>query len=105
MIILLEDLVPGKVKRKIDWNGINWSKRTSLLARELNLPTTVISRARRRFAANTIEPDSHVDWSKLPQQIDWSKVDWTKSNNELARELNVYDSVVAYKRKRYLPRV
>jgi hypothetical protein len=91
-----------------DWGKVDWASKTSTLAKELNVAHSSVSRARRLHAPHSVDPATratHVDHDRPAPVIDWDQVDWAKSTHQLALELNVYDSVVAYQRRRHESRM
>lgn len=75
---------------KIDWASVDWTKRSSDIARLLNVTIDAVSRRRRQLASDTL---SH-------RFRDWRNIDWSKTNKQLAIELGKSYNTVA--KHRYL---
>ena len=73
---------------KIAWANVDWTMRSSDIARLLNVTIDTVSRRRRQFAIDTL----------LHQFRDWHNVDWSKTNKQLAIELGKsYDTVAKHR--------
>lgn len=75
---------------KIDWESVDWTMRSSDIARLLNVTIDTVSRRRSQLASDTL----------LHQFRDWHNVDWSKTNKQLAIELGKSYNTVA--KHRYL---
>lgn len=75
---------------KIDWASVDWTMRSSDIARLLNVTIDTVSRRRSQLASDTL----------LHQFRDWHNVDWSKTNKQLAIELGKSYNTVA--KHRYL---
>jgi hypothetical protein len=73
---------------KIDWASVDWTKRSSDIARLLNVTIDAVSRRRRQLASDTL---SH-------RFRDWQNIDWSKTNKQLAAELGKAYNTIAKKR-------
>lgn len=73
---------------KIDWSSIDWTMRSSDIARLLNVTIDAVSRRRRQLASDTL---SH-------RFRDWQNIDWSKTNKKLAAELGKAYNTIAKKR-------
>ncbi|WP_281704137.1 hypothetical protein [Aggregatibacter kilianii] len=73
---------------KIDWASVDWSMRTCDIAKSLNVSNDAVSRARSKYAGNTLSPRFR----------EWQNIDWTKNNRQLACELGKSYDTVAKKR-------
>lgn len=75
---------------KIDWSSVDWTMRSSDIARLLNVTIDTVSRRRRQLASDTL----------LRQFRDWHNVDWSKTNKQLAIELGKsYNTVAKHRYK------
>lgn len=73
---------------KIDWSSVDWTMRSSDIARLLNVTIDTVSRRRKQLAGDTL---SH-------RFMDWHNVDWSKTNKQLAIELGKsYDTVAKHR--------
>ena len=73
---------------KIDWASVDWSMRTCDIAKSLNVSNNTVSRARSKYANNTLSPRFR----------EWQNVDWSKTNKQLAIELGKsYDTVAKHR--------
>lgn len=78
------------VMSKIDWSSVDWTMRSSDIARLLNVTIDTVSRRRRQLASDTL----------LRQFRDWHNVDWSKTNKQLAIELGKsYNTVAKHRYK------
>lgn len=73
---------------KIDWASVDWTMRSSDIARLLNVTIDTVSRRRGQLARDTLSP----------QFRGWQNVDWSKTNKQLAIELGKsYDTVAKHR--------
>lgn len=73
---------------KIDWSSVDWTMRSSDIAKLLNVTIDAVSRRRRQLANDTL---SH-------RFRDWQNIDWSKTNKQLATELGKAYNTIAKKR-------
>jgi len=65
---------------KIDWSKVDWRKPTTDISKELQVSDSLVSTQRRRLAPETLKV--------VKQQVhNWAQVDWSKSNQEIVRDL------------------
>lgn len=83
-----------------DWSLIDWLKSTSVLAEELNMRASSISRLRAQHAPKTKDRSNKT---KIKYFIDWKSVDWSKRNLDISIELNIPTNVIAQKRNLFAP--
>jgi hypothetical protein len=78
---------------KHDWAGIDWSRHTGEIARQMRVHESIVSAARRRYAPHTVRVWRH----------DWESVDWRKSNPAIAMRLGCDESLVSKYRSKLAP--
>lgn len=90
----------GKTAKRTfhDWGNVDWSKSTSVVARELGADPSHVSKARLIHA-----PETANSSIVAPKGINWSTVDWSQSNADIARATGVQHSSVVIQRHRYAP--
>ena len=81
--------------KEINWNKVNWNKKTVELATELGVSTATVSYHRRNM--------HHRRHQRGTWMINWREVDWKKPNFEIGNEMLATPSAVANARLRYAP--
>ena len=81
--------------KDINWNNVDWTKKTVELATELGVSTATVSYHRRNM--------HHRRHQRGTWMINWRGVDWTKPNFEIGNEMLATPSAVANARLRYAP--
>lgn len=81
--------------KDINWNNVDWTKKTVELAAELGVSTATVSYHRRNM--------HHRRHQRGTWMINWRGVDWTKPNFEIGNEVLATPSAVANARLRYAP--
>ena len=91
----------GKTAKRTfhDWSKVDWSKPTSVIAHELGVNQSHVSKARMMHAPKTMGQNSKT----APKGVDWSSIDWSKRTAAIAHELGVSTSTVTIQRHRYAP--
>lgn len=101
--------------KDIDWHRIKWAdKRTGKIAAELGVNQAVVSLKRREYAPHTLqkhvagETKSHFKKKPMGVQarkfkVDPKSLDWSKSTDQLSKELNLSKSTISKYRKSYAP--
>lgn len=79
----------------INWNNVDWSKRTTEIAKELGVSPGNVSYHRNGMDNRRAKRNSY--------RIDWSNVDWTKPNFVIAKEKNASPSAVISARTTHAP--
>ncbi len=90
---------------KTDWATVDWNRGTRLIAEQLGLPYSCVSRARRRYAPETIwiyRCECRNGPGRKPV-YDWPQVNWDWSNAEIARKLGCSSASVCHARRKYAP--
>lgn len=82
-------------KLNINWNNVDWNKRTTEIADELGVTPGVVSYHRNGM-------DKRAE-KRSKYYVDWSNVDWTKPNFVIADEKVASPGAVIAARKRYAP--
>lgn len=88
----------GKTPKRTfhDWGNVDWSKPSSVIAREFGTDPSHVSKARMKHAPETVNQTRTAH-----KGIDWSTVDWSRSSADIARRLGVEHSTVVIQRQRY----
>lgn len=81
-------------KTTINWNAVDWSQKTTDIAKVLGVTTSAVSQQRHRYAPDTIGPRGN-----FTPKYDWSKVDWGLKDFEIAQALGCSKQAVYAKRK------
>jgi hypothetical protein len=92
---------PKGRKPKQDYSLLDWSRKTSDLAKELNMTEGNVSRLRRKHAKETINQNKNKD--KVKYNIDWAKVDWSKKTKQISLDFSIPYETVNQARRRYAP--
>jgi hypothetical protein len=79
----------------INWNNVDWSKRTVDIAQQLGVSPGNVSYHRNEMHKRKEKRGKY--------RIDWSKVDWTKPNYVIGSEINASPSAVIIARKIHAP--
>jgi hypothetical protein len=82
--------------KNINWNNVDWNKKTYALAKELGVSIATVSYHRRNMHHRRHE---RGEWT-----INWRGVDWSKPNFEIGNEMLATPSAVANARLRYAPK-
>jgi hypothetical protein len=75
---------------KDKWAAVDWSQRTSVIAKKLGITCSAVS-FKRRLLRNGI-----------PAKSRWDNVDWSLPNWQIAQNLAVTQQAVIYQRKKHL---
>ena len=86
-------------KTKYQWHLIDWNQPTSWIADQLGARDQVVAFARRKYAPETIRK-AHI--KKISSAEKWAEVDWSKTDIEIAKEMNASRSGVWKARNRNL---
>lgn len=81
--------------KNINWNKVDWTKKTSALAKELGVSIATVSYHRRNM--------HHRRHQRGTWMINWRNVDWTKPNFEIGNQVIATPSAVGNARLRYAP--
>lgn len=87
----------GRVSRghRLDWTGVNWETMSNrLIAEVLGTTPNTVSSYRRRYAPAT---------ARKPRGVDWSKVDWSRTNQQIVNDTEAGASTVKAARRAYAP--
>ena len=88
-------------KPQRDYSLIDWSRKTSDLAKELGITEGNLSRLRRKYAKETINQNKNKD--KIKYKVDWLKVDWSKKTKQISLDLSVPYETVNQMRRKHAP--
>jgi hypothetical protein len=77
------------------WAGVDWTRTTHDIAREMGVSVSAVSGARKRYAPGTVSP--------MTIDPKWSLVDWSKASSTIADEMKVGPAQVSTMRRRLAP--
>lgn len=83
---------PPRPPQPSKYDGVDWSKSTSEIARELGVSASAVCQARHRRGVRRPHPGR-------PPRADWDSVDWTRIDAEIARDVGVSRERVRQKRR------
>jgi len=70
-------------KTKHAWHLINWDQPTDLIAAQLGIAQSTVSKARRKYAPNTVFA---IHLKKSAMMDKWSEIDWNKTDSAIGKE-------------------
>lgn len=83
------------------WKNVNWTKSTTSIAEELGVTLSFVSVMRAKYAPETrafMKPQVEI---RLSNKYDWTQIDWSKSNTQIAKELGAAPGTVRKARQHY----
>lgn len=86
----------------VNWHTVDWSIPTGILAVQLRRSQNCVSSQRRRYAPETLYVTKQPGLGR-PPACDWSTVDWSLSNEVIARQQDVTEACVSNRRSRHAP--
>jgi hypothetical protein len=85
---------------KYDWNSVDWTKPVSQIAEEMGASPVTVYWKRRKLGIQAPRARTrhmrHRSWRY--HDVDWESLDWTKNNNQLARETGIPFSTIRQNR-------
>lgn len=104
-------------KSKHDWKSVNWKLPTKIIAAQLGVKTGAVSNARNKYAPSTVGRKTPILFLAQSKNLesgraerwknrarDWSQIDWSLSNLEIAALVKTNPTYVSLQRKKHDPR-